>query len=240
MELTPDQVIFFEWGPVAFNATLLFTLIVDLVLIGGSWWITRHLSGAAEVPNRPQSVLEALVDVISNQLAEIVQDDPRRYLPFIGTLFLFIAMSNLLAVLPYFTPPTGSLSTTTALAGAVFLAVPAYGIADRGLKGYFRLYIEPSPFMLPFNIIGELSRTMALSVRLFGNMMSGSLLVLLLLALAPLFFPVLMNLFGLLMGMIQAYIFAVLAAVYIASGVRSREERQKRIDGGGGRAGDAA
>jgi F-type H+-transporting ATPase subunit a len=140
-------------------------------------------------------------------------------MPFIGTLFLFIATANLLGVVPGYWSPTGSLSTTAALAVCVFVAVPIFGIAKSGLGDYLRQYLQPSPFMLPFNIIGELSRTLALAVRLFGNVMSGQMIVAILLAIVPLFFPIIMQLMGMLVGVIQAYIFAVLATVYIASAI---------------------
>ena len=145
---------------------------------------------------------------------------PDPYIPFIGTLLLFVGVANLLTVVPGYRAPTGSLSTTGALAVCVFVAIPVFGISQNGLSQYFRQYLQPSVFMLPFNIIGELSRTMAMAVRLFGNMMSGDLLVAILLAIVPLFFPVIMQLLGLLIGFIQAYIFAILATVYISSAVQ--------------------
>jgi F-type H+-transporting ATPase subunit a len=158
------------------------------------------------------------VTFLLDQIRDVTQQDPVPYLPFVGTLFLFIVTSNVLSVVPGFEPPTGSLTTTAALAICVFLAVPAYGIARLGLVAYLRGYLRPSPFMLPFTIIGELSRTLALAVRLFGNVMSTTVIIAILLSVAPLFFPVIMNAFGLLIGVIQAYIFAILAIVYIASG----------------------
>jgi F-type H+-transporting ATPase subunit a len=145
------------------------------------------------------------------------------YLGFIGTLFLFLTTVNLLTILPFYDPPTGSLSTTTALALCVFVAVPLYGIKSQGLGGYLKSYLKPTFIMLPFNIIGELSRTLALAVRLFGNMMSGSMVVAILLTITPLFFPVVMNLLGLLTGMVQAYIFTILAAVFIAAATKASE-----------------
>src|SRR5690606_37898425 len=139
------------------------------------------------------------------------RQEPRPYLPFIGTLFLFILASNVLSIVPGFHPPTGSLTTTAALALAVFFAVPAFGIRRTGLRRYLRTYLEPVPLMLPFTILGEITRTLALAVRLFGNVMSSSMMVAILLVVAPLVFPMLMQVLGLLMGVLQAYIFAVLA-----------------------------
>jgi F-type H+-transporting ATPase subunit a len=158
-----------------------------------------------------------LVTSIRDQIGEVSRRDPSAYLPFVGTLFVFIATANLLAIVPGYVPPTGSLSTTTALAIAVFVAVPLYGIAEEGALAYLRHYVRPSIVMLPFNILGELSRTLALAVRLYGNIMSGTVIVALLLTLTPFFFPIVMQVLGLITGMVQAYIFAVLATVYIAS-----------------------
>jgi F-type H+-transporting ATPase subunit a len=186
----------------------------------GSWLVTRNIKGALEM-SRGQNVLEVIVDGVMGQIREVSQQNPRPYLPFVGTLFLFIIVSNVLAVVPGFQPPTGSLSTTTALALCVFLAVPIFGIHAQGLGGYLGQYLEPTPIMLPFNIIGELSRTLSLAVRLFGNVMSGGLIAAILLTIVPLFFPVIMQALGLLTGVIQAYIFAILAMVYIASATRA-------------------
>jgi F-type H+-transporting ATPase subunit a len=148
---------------------------------------------------------------------------PRHYLAFIGTLFVFIATANLCTILPGYEPPTGSLSTTAALAICVFVAVPLYGVASRGWRAYLRSYLQPSIIMLPFNLISELSRTLALGVRLFGNMMSGTMIIAILLSITPLFFPVVMTALGLLTGTVQAYIFCVLATVYIAAATGATE-----------------
>ncbi|HEX7972156.1 MAG TPA: F0F1 ATP synthase subunit A, partial [Thiobacillus sp.] len=145
------------------------------------------------------------------------------YLGFLGTLFLFIATAALFTVVPGYAPPTGSLSTTTALAICVFVAVPLYGIAEQGLGGYLKEYLKPTAIMLPFNIISELSRTLALAVRLFGNMMSGTMILAILLSIAPFIFPIALSALGLLTGMVQAYIFTILATVYIAAATRARK-----------------
>jgi F-type H+-transporting ATPase subunit a len=158
---------------------------------------------------------------MNRQIHEISQQEPQRYLPFIGSLFLFIFIANLLAVVPGYRPPTGSLSTTTALALSVFIAVPFYGIRQVGLWEYVKQYCRPNIFMLPFNIIGEFSRTLALAVRLYGNIMSGTVVAGILLSITPLFFPIVMHMLGLLTGSIQAYIFSILAMVYIASATAS-------------------
>lgn len=221
MTISPDETVLWQWGPFALSATILFTWLIMAVLVIGSWAITRRLSSGPDI-SRWQNLLEVIVTGIRDQIQEISRHQPGRFLPFVGTLFLFIATSNLLAVLPGFRPPTASLSTTTALAICVFVAVPLYGIANRGFVGYLKNYVQPTVFMLPFNIIGELSRTLALAVRLYGNIMSGTVIIAILLSIAPLVFPILMQLLGLLTGLIQAYIFAVLAMVYIASAMAAR------------------
>ncbi|RPH56316.1 F0F1 ATP synthase subunit A [bacterium] len=223
MRLSPDELVFWQWGPVVLNATLVFTWLVMALLVVGSWLVTRRLEPGTGM-RRGQNVLEATVVWIRGQIAEVAPGDADRFLPFVGTLFLFIAVSNLLAAVPFFEPPTGSLSTTAALAGCVFFAVPLYGIARRGLRGYLKQYVTPTPLMLPFQIIGELSRTLALAVRLFGNVMSGTMIVAILLALAPFLFPVPMQALGLLTGLVQAYVFAVLSLIYLASASRARED----------------
>lgn len=219
-QISPDEVIFWQWGPVVLNATIVFTWLVMAGITAGAWLVTRRLSSDAEL-SRWQNLLEVLVVGMRDQIREVSRQEPERYLPLVGTLFLFIAVSNLLTIVPGYIPPTGSLSTTAALAMCVFVAVPVYGIAEQGLGGYLKNYVQPTVIMLPFHIIGEFSRTLALAVRLFGNVMSSAKIAAILLAIAPLFFPVLMHALGLLTGLIHAYIFALLAMVYIASATRT-------------------
>lgn len=221
MEITPDKVIVFSFGGLELNATIFWTWVVMLLLVVGAIAATRGVKDEL-VPSRWQLMLEVIVAEMRNQIRNVAQADPGRYLPFVGSLFLFIAVANVLTIVPGYHPPTGSLSTTTALAVCVFVAVPLYGIAERGLLGYLKNYVQPTPFMLPFNIIGELSRTLALAIRLYGNAMSGAVIVGILISVAPFVFPVVMRLLGLLTGLIQAYIFAVLAMVYIASATGGR------------------
>jgi F-type H+-transporting ATPase subunit a len=175
--------------------------------------------------SRWQNALEVIVGFLRSQIREVSGQDGDRYLPLVGTLFIFIFVANALALLPGYVPPTASLSTTAALALCVLFAVPAYGITAVGVRPYLRSYVRPNAFMLPFNILSELSRTLALAVRLFGNVMSFTKIVAILLSLAPLFFPAVLNALGLLTGAIQAYIFAVLAVVYIAAGSRVQRDR---------------
>lgn len=216
MQISPDQWIVWQWGPVTLSATIAFTWLVMALLAFGSWLVTRRLRDEARM-SRWQNLLEVIVVGTRDQIRDVTERDPGPYLPFIGTLFLFIALANLLMIVPGYRPPTGSLSTATALALCVLIAVPVYGIAQNGVAAYLRKYVQPTPFMLPFNIIGEISRTIALAIRLYGNIMSGTVIVGILISVAPFFFPVIMQVLGLLTGLIQAYIFAILAIVYISS-----------------------
>ncbi len=226
MHLSPDHIIWWRWEMVTLNSTILYTWIVMAILTVGSWLVTRKLSEDVHI-SRWQHLLEVIVSGIQQQMREISRHEPRGFLPFLGTLFLYIAVSNILSLVPGFDPPTGSLSTTAALSICVFLAVPGYGMLEIGMKSYLRNYLRPTPFMLPFNLMGEVSRTLALAVRLFGNVMSGTMIGGILLAIAPLIFPVIMQLFGLLTGLVQAYIFAILAAVYIGAGMEAQEKKRE-------------
>ena len=222
MHLSPDEIIFWQQGWFKLNATILYTWIVMFVLTAGAWLITRHLSVGLQRA-RWQNFLEIIVIGINRQIEEIGLSDAVRYLPFLGTLFLFLAAVTLGTIVPGFEAPTGSLSTTAAFAACVFVAVPLFGIREQGIGGYLRSYVRPTFVMLPFNVISELSRTLALAVRLFGNMMSGAIILAILLTIAPFFFPIFLSALGLLTGMVQAYIFSILAAVYIAAATRSRD-----------------
>ncbi len=222
MKISPDQLVFYDWSWGRINATLLFTWLIMALLSIGSWLVTRRLS-TGEQMSRWQNLLEVLVSGIIEHIEEITKRQAGPFLPFVGTLFIFILVSNVFAVVPYFMPPTGSLSTTAALAICVLVAVPVFGLSSRGLKSYLGEYIKPTILMLPFNILGEVSRTFALAVRLYGNLMSSMVIGLVLLMIMPLFFPVVLQILGLLTGVIQAYIFAVLAMVYIASALKREE-----------------
>ncbi|WP_017324532.1 F0F1 ATP synthase subunit A [Synechococcus sp. PCC 7336] len=222
MEINPDNIILLHLGDIGLNATILFTWLVMAVLVVGSWLVTRNLSVDSQISNW-QNVLEIIVESISGQIRDASEQEPEPYLPFIGTLFLFIAIANLLAIVPFYISPAASLSTTSALALCVFVAVPLFGIRKVGLLSYLENYIQPTPLMLPFTLIGEISRTASLAIRLFGNIMSGNLLVAILVSLVPLFIPPVMQAFGLLIGVIQAYVFSILAMVYITSGMRTQQ-----------------
>ncbi len=220
MEINPDSIIFWKWTFFKVNSTLFYSWIVMVILIFTAWLATRNLNEGYQL-SRWQNFLEAIVSYMRNQIHETIREKPDPFLPFLGTLFLFISVSNLLSFVPVYHPPTSSFSTTAALAICVFFAVPVYGVRQRGFTKYFKHYIEPTVFLLPFNIIGRFSRTLALAVRLFGNVMSGTIIIAVLISIVPLFVPILMHALGLLIGQIQAYIFAILAAVYIGSAIRT-------------------
>ncbi|MEO8767504.1 MAG: F0F1 ATP synthase subunit A [Nitrosospira sp.] len=223
MHLSPDDIIFWEYGFVKLNATIAYTWGLMLVLVAGSRAITRRLSVGLERA-RWQNLLEVIVIAIRNQIREVGLRQPQTYFAFVGTLFVFIAVATLFTVIPGYEPPTGSLSTTAALAICVFIAVPLYGIKEQGLGRYLRSYLEPTPIMLPFNVISDFSRTLALAIRLFGNIMSGTMILAILLTITPFIFPIFMSALGLLTGMVQAYIFSILATVYIAAATSSNAD----------------
>ncbi|SEK47801.1 ATP synthase F0 subcomplex A subunit [Roseovarius nanhaiticus] len=229
MTLSPDQIVMFQLWGVPISATIFFTWIVMALLVCASMLITRNLR-ADVPPDRWRTMLEVIVQGIQGQIREIAPGPSRHLLYFAGTLFLFVALSNLLLVIPGFTPPTSSLSTTTALALSVLIAVPLFGITSRGIGGYLKTYLQPSFIMLPFNIVSEISRGISLAIRLYGNIMSGAVIAAILLTVAPFFFPVLMDVLGLLTGMIQAYIFAILATVYIAGATAEPTSSQPEKD----------
>ncbi|MFT6989410.1 MAG: F-type H+-transporting ATPase subunit a [Paraglaciecola sp.] len=216
MQLSPDEIMYWQLGALKLNATILFTWCLMLIFFISAKLLERSLT-QSDKRTRLQNALEIIVLGIEKQISSVGLPYPRQYIGFLGTLFLFIALANLLTIFPGYEPPTGSLSTTFSLALCVFIAVPYYGIKQRGLRDYLASYTKPTIIMLPFNIIGEISRTFALAVRLFGNIMSGTMIIGIMLVIAPFVFPVVMTALGLLTGMVQAYIFFILASVYIAA-----------------------
>ncbi|MFT4939176.1 MAG: F-type H+-transporting ATPase subunit a [Paraglaciecola sp.] len=229
MHLSPDEVIFWQVGFFKLNATIACTWAIMLILVVCSKLVTRNLLSGLN-RSRWQNALEIIVITIEQQISGAGLIAPRQYIGFLGTLFLFVASANILTIFPGYEAPTGSLSTTVALAFCVFVAVPYFGIKNKGLGAYLASYTQPTILMLPFNIIGELSRTLALAVRLFGNMMSGTMIIAILLLVSPLLFPILMTALGLLTGMVQAYIFFVLASVYIAAATTVNPQNQPSVN----------
>ena len=218
-EIAPEVLL--RLGPVEVTGTVGYSLLVSALLIGFALVVRLGLSG-------PLSGLQVVAEAVLEHLEGIMRDmfgrDPRPYTPLVVTLALFIGVANLLGLVPGLRSPTADFSTTAALAAIVFLAVPFYGIRARGIGGYLRHYLEPSPFLLPLEIITEFSRTLALAVRLFGNIVSEELVIAVLLSIAGLLVPVPLMMLAVLTGIVQAYIFAVLTAVYLSAAVRTREE----------------
>ena len=225
MDLSPDQTVLWEHGFIQINLTLVTTWGLMLVMSVAAWLVTRKLKTEIRI-SRWQCILEMIVIGMKDQIKDIGLNKPEKFIGYIGTLFLFIAISNLCIIFPGYQAPTGSLSTTAALAISVFLAVPFFGIAETGFLKYLKTFIQPTFIMLPFNIISELTRTLALAIRLFGNVMSGGMIVSILLSIAPLIFPVMMTVLGLITGIVQAYIFGILATVYIAAATNKPIQKQ--------------
>lgn len=225
MNIDPSEIVYFEYGFVKITATLVFTWITMIVLILVAFYLTRNMKSHGKI-SKKQNIAEALVTLLNDQIYQVTQSKSTNLLPFVGTLFIFIMGSVVLSIVPGFIAPTGSLNTTIALALSVFFAVPVYGIASQGIKNYLKEYIKPTIIMLPFNIISEFSRAVSLAVRLYGNVMSSTIIVAILITIIPLLFPVLLQLLGLLTGAIQAYIFAILAMVYISAATKDQEDIQ--------------
>jgi F-type H+-transporting ATPase subunit a len=226
MKLSPDETILWKHGFITINLTIVTTWALMIVMVVCSWLITRKLKRSIHI-SRWQCILEMIIITIKDQIKEIGLNNPEKYIGFVGTLFLFITISNICIIFPGYEAPTGSLSTTAALAICVFLAVPFFGISKSGIMGYLKSYLQPTFIMLPFNIISEISRTLALAIRLFGNIMSGGMIISILLSIAPFVFPVLMTILGLITGIVQAYIFSILAIVYITAA--TQENKSKKI-----------
>jgi len=227
MRMSPDEIVLFDYGFVKINFTIVTTWAVMLIMVVGSILITRKLSSGMKI-SRWQNILEIIILGIKKQIEEIGLENAGKYMGFLGTLFLFLFLTNILTVLPVYEPPTASLSTTAALAVCVFFAVPIFNIMEYGLLSYLKSYLKPSPFMFPFHIINEFSRTVALAVRLFGNMMSGAVILALLVSIIPLVFPLVISAFGLIIGTVQAYIFSTLAAVFIAAAAQESKKSKER------------
>jgi F-type H+-transporting ATPase subunit a len=210
----------FHIGPVAITRPVVTTWVIMLVLA----LLCRFITGRLTLrPGTRQAVVEVIVDGISSQIKDIMRKDPRPFLPLLGTLFIFLVIANLSGVLPGVEAPTSKIETPAALALIVFFSVHYFGIRSRGLRGYLASFAEPKLIMLPLNILSEITRTFSLMVRLFGNVMSGDFVIGLVVALAGLFVPIPLMALEILVGLVQAYIFTVLAAVFIGAAVGSVE-----------------
>ncbi len=212
--------VLFHIGPVPVAEPVVTTWAIMLVLSVLSRYLTRRLQ---PMPGKAQMLLELLVSGIQQQIEQIIGSGARRYLPLLGTLFIFLTVSNLCDLLPGVQAPTGKPETPAALALVVFFAVQYYGVRTRGMRGYLASFAEPKVIMLPLNILSQITRTFSLMVRLFGNVMSGGFIIALLVALVGLFVPVPLMALEMLIGLVQAYIFAVLATVFIGAAIGSGE-----------------
>jgi F-type H+-transporting ATPase subunit a len=216
--LAPD--ILFQIGPVPISRPVVTTWVIMALLTTLSWLGLRRADVRA---NAVQSILEIVVETIASQVRDIIRRDPWPYMPLLATLFLFLIVANLSVVVPEMRPPTGHIETPAALAVIVFLSMHYFGIRTRGLRAYAHHYVSPNPLLLPLNILAEITRTFSLMVRLFGNIMSHEFVIAIVVFLAGLLLPIPFMLLGVLIGIIQAYIFTVLAAVFIAAAVGSVE-----------------
>ena len=214
----------FHIGPLAITRTVVTTWGIMLALYLTCWISTRRLSLD---PGPWQVVVEGIVSAIEDATGAVLPDQSRQLLPFIGTLGIFIVTANLTGLIPGLHAPTSDLSLTAALAVLVFLSVHWYGVRTQGLKNYLRHYLSPNPILLPFHILSEVSRTVALAVRLFGNMMSLQLAALLVLLVAGFLVPVPLLLLHIIEALVQAYIFGMLALFYIAGGIQFQQLKRK-------------
>ena len=212
----------FELGPVQLTSTVITTWIVIAIIGGLAWLATRRLQMS---PGRLQTMVEAIVSIIEDSIRDIAPQHFRQIMPFIGSLWVFLVIANLIGLIPGMHSPTRDLSATAAIAFLVFLSVHWYGIRIQGLKNYLRHYLSPSPILLPFNLISEVTRTIALAVRLFGNMMSLEMIALLILLVAGFLVPVPILMLHIVEALVQAYIFGMLALIYVAGGLQSQQLR---------------
>jgi F-type H+-transporting ATPase subunit a len=222
-------IVVFHVGPILVTRPVVTTWAIMAVLAVGSWAATCRLDPAL---SRRQAALELLVTGILGQIEEVTRRDARTLLPLLGTLFLFLLAANVSGVVPGVQAPTAHIETPAALALVVFMAVHVFGVRTRGLLGYLGSFAQPKLIMLPLNLISEITRTFSLMVRLFGNIMSGEFLIALVLALAGLLVPIPLMALELLIGAVQAYIFTVLATVFIgaAMGGETQDARELSRD----------
>jgi F-type H+-transporting ATPase subunit a len=219
------ELLAFHLGPFSIGATVLTTWLLMALLTGVAWLGTRRLSVAS--PSRLQTALEGTLLALQSAIEEAAPGHAARLLPFIGTLWLFIATANLAGLAPGLRSPTGDLSLTVALAMVVFLAVHWFGIRIDGWRTYLKHYLDPNPILLPFHLLGEITRTLALAVRLFGNMMSLEMAALLVLLVAGFLAPIPLLMLHIIEALVQAYIFGMLALVYVAGALQSHELHHK-------------
>jgi len=215
----------FELGPVSITGTVVTTWAIMVLLCVVSLLISRRLRLE---PGPVQTAVEGIVIAIQNAVAEVAPEHGRHIMPFIGSLWVFLVIANLSGLIPGVNAPTRDLSATGALAIVVFLSTHFFGIRTLGMKSYLHHYLSPSPILLPFHLISEITRTIALAVRLFGNMMSLQMAALLILLVAGFLAPVPILMLHIVEALVQAYIFGMLALIYVAGGIQSQQLRQRQ------------
>ena len=215
----------FELGPIQITSTVITTWVVMAVITVLAWLTTRRLQ---TIPDRPQALVEAIVLLIEESIRDIAPQHVDKILPFIASLWIFLVLANLVGLIPGMHSPTRDLSATAAIAFLVFLSVHWYGIRIQGLKNYLLHYLKPSPILLPFNLISEVTRTIALAVRLFGNIMSLEMIALLVLLVAGFLVPVPILMLHIVEALVQAYIFGMLALIYVAGSLQSQQLTQRK------------
>ena len=210
-----------QMGPIGITTTVVTTWAIMLLMTLAAWLLTRRLR--VDSPGRLQAATEGVVLTLRKAIDDVVPEHSAQLLPFVATLWLLIGVANLAGVVPGVHSPTADLSTTAALALLVFLSVHWFGIRNDGLRAYLRHYVSPNPVLLPFHLISELTRTVALAMRLFGNIMSLELAALLVLLVAGFLVPVPLLMLHIVEALVQAYIFGMLALVYIGGALQARE-----------------
>jgi F-type H+-transporting ATPase subunit a len=214
-----------ELGPVVITNTVITTWVIMAVLWLFAWLVTRRLQNE---PGPVQTAVEGIIATIENAVAAVAPEQTQRIMPFIGSLWVFLVVANLSGLLPGAHSPTRDLSATAGLAFLVFLSTHWFGIRSQGVKNYLHHYISPNPILLPFHLISEVTRTIALAVRLFGNMMSLEMAALLILMVAGFLAPVPILMLHIIEALVQAYIFGMLALIYVAGGIQSQQLRQQK------------
>jgi len=212
-------------GPIEITVTVITTWGIMVVLGVASWFLTRQLRNE---PGTTQTALEGVVSTIEHAIAEVAPGNVKYIMPFIGSLWVFLVVANLVGLIPGLNSPTRDLSTTSALALLVFLSTHWFGIRIEGWKNYLSHYITPSPILLPFHLISEITRTFALAVRLFGNIMSLEMAAMMILLVAGFLAPIPIMLLHIIEALVQAYIFGMLALIYVAGGIQSQQLRQQK------------
>ena len=210
----------FTVGLLSINASVITTWGIMLFIISLVWLATRHMK---MIPSGVQTVIEAIYEVIEQAILEVTPEHGRQIMPFIATLWLFLIIANMVGLIPGLHSPTGNLSVTSALAILVFLSVHWFGIRSQGLKKYLHHYLTPTPMLLPFHIISELTRTLALAIRLFGNIMSLEMAAMLIVLVAGFLAPIPILMLHVIEALVQAYIFGMLALIYLASAMQSQQ-----------------